>query len=305
MLIICPSCSTSYRVEPSSLGAGGRQVRCARCRTTWLATADSLLATAEAGPDREGPGDGFSGDAGPDAAAGWENAGDPAMSEWTAAEADSEPAASSDIAGPEAVADSPSLVPDPDGDRVADAAATIDPLSEDIETIASRRAGAAPKAAPKAGKRWKPKLVRPGLPVVIVTLVIVLAALLQWRSTVVRVFPQTGSLFGAIGLPVNLRGMTFENLKTSQDIQDGVPVLVVEGTIVNKTRSAVDVPRLRFALRNRMGQEIYAWTALPPRSDLAPEEYVAFRSRLASPPMDGRDVVVRFFTRHDIASGLQ
>ncbi|MGA2127388.1 MAG: MJ0042-type zinc finger domain-containing protein [Xanthobacteraceae bacterium] len=301
MLIICPSCSTSYRVEPSSLGAGGRQVRCARCRTTWLATAESSLATADAGPDREGPGDGVSGDAGQDAAAGWENAGEPAMSEWTAAEAAGEPPASSDIADPDAVADSPSLVPEQDGDRVADAAATIDPLREDIETIASRRAG----PAPKAGKRWKPKLARPRLPVVIVTLVIVLGALLQWRSTVVRVFPQTGSLFGAIGLPVNLRGMTFESLKTSQELQDGVPVLVVEGTIVNKTRSALEVPRLRFALRNRMGQEIYAWTASPPRSDLAPEEYVAFRSRLASPPMDGRDVVVRFFTRRDIASGLQ
>jgi predicted Zn finger-like uncharacterized protein len=303
MLIICPSCSTSYRVEPSSLGASGRQVRCARCRTTWLATADSSLATAEAdaGLEREGSDDPVSGNTGPDVAAGGDNAGDPAMSEWIVAETDGEPAASTAIGA----ADSPPLVPEQDGDRVADAAATIDPLSEDIETIASRRAGPAPKAGPKAGKRWKPKLVRPRLPMVIVTLVIMLAALLQWRSTVVRVFPQTGSLFGAIGLAVNLRGMTFENLKTSQELQDGVPVLVVEGTIVNKTRSAVDVPRLRFALRNRMGQEIYAWTALPPRSDLAPEEYVAFRSRLASPPMEGRDVVVRFFTRHDVASGLQ
>jgi len=301
MLIICPSCSTSYRIEPASLGASGRQVRCARCRTTWLATAERTLATAQAdaGTGREDPGDADSGDT-PGAAPTWENADDPTMPEW-AAEPDNEPPGSTPIAGPSTVADSPSLIPEQNGDRVAHAGATIEPISEDIETTASRRAG----AAPKARKRWKPKLVRPGLPVAIAMLVIVLAGLLQWRSAVVRVFPQTGSLFGAIGLPVNLRGMTFENLKTSHEFQDGVPVLVVEGTIVNKTRSAVDVPRLRFALRNRMGQEIYAWTALPQRSDLAPEEYVAFRSRLASPPIDGRDVVARFFTRHDIASGLQ
>ena len=49
----------------------------------------------------------------------------------------------------------------------------------------------------------------------------------------------------------------------------------------------VEVPRLRFALRNRNGQEVYTWTALPGRSVLAPGETLAFRSRLASPPADG------------------
>src|SRR5215475_12264968 len=37
MLIVCPNCATSYRVEPSSLGATGRSVRCVRCRNVWFA----------------------------------------------------------------------------------------------------------------------------------------------------------------------------------------------------------------------------------------------------------------------------
>ena len=36
-----------------------------------------------------------------------------------------------------------------------------------------------------------------------------------------------------------------------------------------------------------------------PRASWAPGEAVPFRSRLASPPPDGRDVQVRFFTRRD------
>ncbi len=51
MLIVCPSCATSYDVEPASLGANGRQVRCVRCRTVWRAElnrAAQLAAAAEA-----------------------------------------------------------------------------------------------------------------------------------------------------------------------------------------------------------------------------------------------------------------
>ncbi|MGA7034494.1 MAG: MJ0042-type zinc finger domain-containing protein, partial [Pseudolabrys sp.] len=39
MHIVCPNCSTSYAIEEASLGAAGRTVRCARCKTTWFASA--------------------------------------------------------------------------------------------------------------------------------------------------------------------------------------------------------------------------------------------------------------------------
>ena len=59
MLIVCPSCTTSYQIDPASVGPAGRMVRCARCKTTWFAggpksapevTAfvDSVIAEAEA-----------------------------------------------------------------------------------------------------------------------------------------------------------------------------------------------------------------------------------------------------------------
>ena len=116
-----------------------------------------------------------------------------------------------------------------------------------------------------------------------------------------RHFPQTASLYAAIGLPVNLRGLIFEDVKSTGEFHDGVTVLVVEGTIVNLTRHTLEVPRLRFALRNSAGHEVYAWTALPAKTTLGSGNGLPFRARLASPPPDGRDVIVRFFNRRDVA----
>src|SRR5665647_2624796 len=59
MLIVCPSCATSYLINPDSVGSAGRAVRCARCKTVWHASAskkasdvsafvDSVIAEAEA-----------------------------------------------------------------------------------------------------------------------------------------------------------------------------------------------------------------------------------------------------------------
>jgi hypothetical protein len=80
---------------------------------------------------------------------------------------------------------------------------------------------------------------------------------------------------------------------------------VVEGSVVNASRKIADVPRLKFVVRNSANEEIYSWTAVPPRATLPPGEAVSFRSRLASPPTDSRDVLVRFVTRHDIIAGTR
>ena len=143
------------------------------------------------------------------------------------------------------------------------------------------------------------------MPGVILLLACMVAALIGWRGTIVKHAPQMASLYAAIGLPVNLRGLTFTEVKVSRDIHDGVAVLVVEGTIASTASKPVEVPRLRFAMRNEAGGEMYAWTAMPTREVLEPGETMPFRSRLASPPGEGRDVTVRFFTRLDAIAGLR
>jgi hypothetical protein len=86
-------------------------------------------------------------------------------------------------------------------------------------------------------------------------------------------------------------------------MQDGISVLVIEGEVVNVVKRAVEVPRVRLSVIGAGGQELYSWTTLLPRSTLSEDEKVSFRSRLASPPPEGREVLVRFLTRSDLTSG--
>ena len=73
----------------------------------------------------------------------------------------------------------------------------------------------------------------------------------------------------------------------------------MQGTVVSVAGKPVEVPRLRFAARNKTGQEIYTWTMPPPRSILGPGERIDFRSQIPAPPADASDVLVRFFTAQD------
>ena len=132
-----------------------------------------------------------------------------------------------------------------------------------------------------------------------------LASLIVWRTEVVRAVPQSAALFGAIGLPVNLRGLVFENVRTAAEMEGGIPIIIVEGSIANVVDKPVQVPRLRFAVRNRAGHEVYAWTSVSGRNSLGPEETVTFRTRLASPPPDSYEVAVRFFNRRDVLAGMR
>src|SRR5262245_5966521 len=317
MLIVCPNCATSYRVEPSSLGAAGRSGRCVRGRTVWFVRgpeappatpADLSEAAADSIPDpgERGellPADGMATEESPPAADISEAEQAPAEPVATDAGPDRDAPAFAaeeqhDLPQPQepvAMADAPAhaLAERYSAPLPADAI-----IADDIETVAARRVQ---RRAAHRRAQWPVS----GLPAALLALVAFNAALIGWRAEIVRFLPQTASLYAAIGLPVNLRGLAFADVASATEAHDGVPVLVVEGTIVSANERAAEVPRLRFSVRNRNGQEIYAWTALPSRSVLAPGETLTFRSRLASPPPEAHDVLVRFFNRRDRVAGIQ
>lgn len=290
MLIVCPTCATSYQVGPAALGAAGRTARCANCKNTWFATAESALAEAELAPavahEPAAP-------APP--ANDFERASDFTVETMPPL---GDPAAGDEAGKALAVMDAPPLAPQ----GAAEAEPTkFDPGEPDnIETTAARRARHV-----YADRKAQHSVLRrlASLPILIVVLLAVILGALQWRVALVRQFPQTASLFSLIGMPVNLRGLTFLDIKSRGEFIDGAMVLVVEGTIVNLTPRTLEIPRLRFGLRNGVGHEVYAWTALPSKTMLGSGDGLPFRTRLASPPPDGRDVIVRFFSRRDAGLG--
>lgn len=120
------------------------------------------------------------------------------------------------------------------------------------------------------------------------------SALIALRGKIVRALPPMAGAYAAIGLPVNLAGLELRDLH-SRIVMDGArKVLTIEGEIVNIRRAPNRVPLVALAVRGENGLDRYAWTTPAPKSQLEPGETIAFRARLASPPEDGADVLVRF-----------
>jgi hypothetical protein len=165
---------------------------------------------------------------------------------------------------------------------------------------------------PKPSKRRRPKTSllsrRPALPTVSLTTACaamgaLLLALTIWRADVVRLLPQTAAFYKMVGFDVNLRGLVFKDVKITTESVEGKPVLVIEGVIIGEAKKPVELPRLRFSVRDAQGSEIYAWNSVLEQPVLKPGEKAWFKSRLASPPPEGRAIDVRFFNKRDIASG--
>jgi predicted Zn finger-like uncharacterized protein len=318
MLIVCPNCTTSYDVEVASLRPSGRNVRCVRCRAVWhaeLSHADKLIAAAEAlDPVRRAveavaevvagePPPAPSADQ-PDYAERLESDDLPHEPVFDPLDDAAEGADTVDALDNSADVESPPIAP-VDLDTVSPAIeaeteqdATVPEPLEDIESVAARRF---PRRSRRKGRGWPLSRLQSA----ILALIIVDAIIVGWRSDFVRAMPQTASFYASIGLPVNLRGLNFENLAITTEQHESVPILVVDGSIVNATHNVADVSHLRFAVRNAARQEIYSWTAVASRPMLRAGEAVSFHTRLASPPPDAHDVMVRFVNRYDIMTGTR
>jgi len=299
MLIVCPHCAASYNVQPNALGPGGRRVRCSGCRCQWTATSQLPPSSGEEtiAPSIQPA----------------ETQEEALLAAAAAAKrAASLPQNVRDVGADGGTVAAPTIVHAPESANISTNTAANAVLElearpvaiagpRDIESVAAATAGQSPRR--QRGRtgffRGTPMRTPPAAPTLIVLQLAAISAIIGWRSDIVRALPQTASLFQAIGLPVNLRGLTFSDLHTSRDDNAGVTVMVIEGTIENVTEAPVSIPRLRFALRNAAGVELLSWTAPPDQPTLPPGETLPFRSRLASPPPDGYDVSVRFLNRVD------
>ena len=298
MHIVCPHCTTSYAINLATLGAAGRTVRCSRCKEVWLARPEDAVEIAAAVPAMA------------EAAQSAGNAG--AAAEWEAlareeGEAEDPP-----------VVDSPSISADlpaegqgegqgedqgaqADGDTDWPAVARED--AEGHEDAVSTHASRLTRIFRLPSLPRVPRMPAFGLPIACAAMGALILALMIWRADVVRLLPQAATFYRMVGLDVNLRGLMFKDIKISNETVEGKPVLVIEGMIVGETRKAVELPRLRFSVRDAQGAEIYAWNAVLEQPVLKPGESAYFKSRLASPPPEGRNIDIRFFSKRDLAGG--
>jgi predicted Zn finger-like uncharacterized protein len=293
MLITCPTCLANYDVTLGPIKPGGRKVRCAACKGVWTVE-DPLQAAREAS----------------------ETANRIAhlieQSNVTPPPTEASPEPQNGQSDVDALFDSPALA---EAEPPSEAPLAEPPAPLDDEPLPTIR-------QPKQVKSWKRR--KPGrnsaarakgmspttATLAGVSLALVLAcglaaAGIAFRRDIVTLVPQTAFLFKAAGMPVNLRGLEVRNLISRVVIDSEVPVLVIDGEIVNVTNAPVPVPRLRLVVTGPQGREIYGWTAQVDRQSLAPRETLQFRRRLASPPAEGQSVLVRFLTPADTLAGVR
>ncbi len=285
MHIVCPNCTTSYAVNPATFGDAGRTVRCARCKEVWLARPEDLSRAEARVPAM--------------AAKASEPDPNEDMSAWGVTEDD-------DASAPNVpVVESPSI----SADWPVDA-------NDRTEERRLGHAGAARRGGRDAGH---PAVApcRAG-PFRAVAAAVVRHATSQpadrHRGHGVAV-ARTGDLarrsgqadaadrdFLSGGRPRReYAGLAFKDVKVTTETVDGKSVLLIEGLIVSETRTPTALPRLRFVVRDEKGTEIYGWNAVLEQLGLNPGDKTWFRSRLASPPAEGRSIDVRFFTKRDVA----
>lgn len=181
----------------------------------------------------------------------------------------------------------PSLRPLPP-EIAAEASSTIVDASREEDFWSSRTARPAARSAPPVSRdRWP-------IFATIVAIVMGATALIAMREKIVRILPPTALGYRALGLPVNLAGLELRGVRSHIETEGARKVLITEGEITNIRRDQNRVPPLTLAVRDADGLQRYAWTAPTPKTRLEPGETIAFRARLASPPEDGADVLVRF-----------
>ncbi len=338
MLIVCPSCASRYSIDAQKIGAEGRTVRCASCRTDFFVTLADDVEAKEAATPALPP-------AQEDRPASAEDA---LAAEWALAEqvehtprvqdaatdqpidqdeldrlfAAEEAAAAQALSGAptadgQATDEATGSGVDPDVVPPAPAAATgwrrfLPRRRSKAATSTGKppaRSGKPPVRAGKGGAR-PPQGRGPGSasapPRALIALCaassVVLAGMVWQREAVVRLMPSSATLFQTIGMPVNVRGLTFADVKSSLQSEGEGRFLLVEGTVASVRQSVTQVPLIEIRVRGGDGKVLYTWTTDPPRSSLNPGEALHFRARLATPPEAGRDVEVRFADRTQSAS---
>jgi predicted Zn finger-like uncharacterized protein len=283
MHIICPYCTTTYAIELSTLGAAGRTVRCSRCKKVWLARPQDAVIARALAPSMADGGDEAPGSAvvagrnGPTGSAVAQHHAMPVM-----------PVVESPSISAEWPADGGGREPDRPLAAVAHEAKAGRPRRSLLRRLKPSFSFGLPAVSPTTACAAMGALV---------------LGLLIWRTEVVRLLPQTAAFYKMVGLDVNLRGLVFKDVKVTTENVEGKPVLVIEGVILGAARKSVELPRLRFSVRDAQGAEIYAWNALLEQPVLKPGEKAWFKSRLASPPPEGRNIDVRFFNKRDLAAG--
>ncbi|MFZ2467010.1 DUF3426 domain-containing protein [Parvibaculum sedimenti] len=270
MIITCPACSARYPVDAASFAPSGRKVRCAKCGHSWHQAPPTDLprkgeepAAAPAAPEPQ-PEPEHEIISAPEPVVPFEVPATPIFKKPAPAEAEA-PAPEDDIGFAE-----------PGESQLGNGGK----LRTFVNRAASSRRGRVLSAI--------------GWVLLIAFVGTTLFGGWHYRKDIAAYWPATTKIYGAVDKPINLRGFEFREVGYERQTENGLPVLAVKGQVVNISDERRAVPRLRVGLLDAKQHELYHWTFALSEAELDPKQAVPFVTRLSSPPVDVRDLELRF-----------
>lgn len=289
VVIVCPHCATRYQVPAETVGAKGRQVQCAHCGKTWQAFAEKEI--ERPAPKPAPP---------PVSVAARSAPRDPDQMFDSKAEAELDA---------EFEAEQRAAAGEPEPAIPTEAVRSI----EEIKAAIAPKAQDAPPANPvdpqaekkrkKAFDERQSSLSRQ-LPLARVrrilritglcSLVLMIGAGFSFRTDIVRAFPDLAGTYEALGMPVNVVGLEFRDVKTLLALRRGADVMQVDARIYSVAPGVVDVPPVVVTLLNAENVPLYEWSVAPSVPVLQSGEVVDFSTQVTAPPPGASRVRLTF-----------
>lgn len=197
--------------------------------------------------------------------------------------------------------------PEPEvSDSFRQAAFTPEPREPQFDERPPSPAVASPAArAARAPRRPFPVAAAAGWLALVAVVGGVVWTTVNYRQTIAELWPRMSSFYALIGMPVNVRGLAFQDVAYTQEFEEGQPVLSITGTVVNVTKRELPVPEIRISLSDTDKHELYHWSFDVGVPTLKPGETKPFVTRLTSPPTDARAVDIRFVQADEANTSIE
>lgn len=163
-------------------------------------------------------------------------------------------------------------------------------------------------AVPAGGRVQLPAIAEPrrsatGFLVPLFSVLVLVGAALGglWvaRDQVVGYWPPAAAYYAMLGAPVVVAqgsGLGFDKVTKRYDTENGLLTLVIEGEVVNLSRVARDVPKLRVVLQDSGKHELQSWSFAVTEEPLSPGGRLPFHTSITQPNAEATGFVVTFDT---------
>lgn len=288
MIITCPNCHTRYQLADRAIGSAGRKVSCAQCQESWHAIPEPDAPAQPPKPklvSNNPPED-----------------KDRIFDAENEAELDAEfERAERAESGDGAAEPSDEVEPHQTNKRrKSDKAIAEDEAeADDADKIDAGLKGKRLRAMQARQIALRKKLplgrIRSGARFLLLSsFLLLIGGGLFFRTDIVRSVPDMAGIYAAIGMPVNVIGLEFENVETLRTMQNGVDVMLVTGQVRNIGGGQVDVPPIVVSILDSDGASLYSWSVTPLSPFVGPREKLEFEARLNSAPENAAQVKLAF-----------